>query len=65
MPTPIPGLNTKKRSSMLCLSGFEFCSRWVPLNVVLLKTTILHSMSVTVIVFFLLLFQPVQICVKC
>ena len=49
---------------MLCLSGFEFRSRWVPLNVDLLKTTILHSMSVTVIAFFLLLFQPVQICFK-
>ena len=60
----LPGLNTKKRSSMLCLSGFEFYSRWVPLNVDLLKTTILHSVSVTVIVFFLLLFQPVQICFK-
>ena len=49
---------------MLCLSGFEFYSCWVPLNVDLLKTTILHSVSVTVIVFFLLLFQPIQICFK-
>ena len=25
-------LNTKIRSSMLCLSGFELYSRWVPLE---------------------------------
>ena len=31
MPTYIYRLNTKIRSTMLCLSGFELYSRWVPL----------------------------------
>ena len=25
-------LNAKTRLTMLCLSGFELCSRWVPLT---------------------------------
>ena len=29
---PISTENSKMRSAMLCLCGFEFCSRWVPLN---------------------------------
>ena len=29
---PIYRLNTKIRSTMLCLSGFELYSRWVPLS---------------------------------
>ena len=32
MPT-IYRLNTKISSTMLCLSGFELYSRWVPLNI--------------------------------
>ena len=31
MPTYIYRLNTKIRSTMQCLSGFELYSRWVPL----------------------------------
>ena len=31
MPIYIYRLNTKTRSTMLCLSGFELYSRWVPL----------------------------------
>ena len=30
-------LNTKMRLRMLCLSGFELYSRWVPLRVVKVK----------------------------
>ena len=29
---PIPTENSKMRSTMLCLCGFELYSRWVPLN---------------------------------
>ena len=29
-------LNTKVRSTMLCLSGFELYSRWVPLTIVVI-----------------------------
>ena len=28
---PIPTENSKMRSTMLCLCGFELYSRWVPL----------------------------------
>ena len=38
--------NTKTRLSMLCLSGFELYSRWVPLSC-LLATKILHRNSPT------------------
>ena len=33
MPTSTVRLNTKMRSSMLCLSGFELYCRWVPLSI--------------------------------
>ena len=32
LPKYIYPLNTKIRLTMLCLSGFELYSRWVPLN---------------------------------
>ena len=32
LPKYIYHLNTKIRLTMLCLSGFELYSRWVPLN---------------------------------
>ena len=31
---PILTVKTKKRLAMLCLSGFELYSRWVPLNTI-------------------------------
>ena len=34
-------LNTKKRLTMLCLSGFELYSRWVPLILRLLRPNLL------------------------
>ena len=37
----MPRLNAKIRSTMLCLSGFDLYSRWVPLMEVYI-TDILH-----------------------
>ena len=39
----MPRLNTKTRLTMLCLSGFELYSRWVPLTKVqLLLVQLVH-----------------------
>ena len=43
---PIYRLNTRTRSTMLCLSGFKLYSRWVPLIVVTsIKRTVLRWLS--------------------
>ena len=39
-------LNTKILLTMLCLSGFELYSRWVPLLVLALKSSVYKSYKV-------------------
>ena len=40
---PIYRLNTKIRSTMLCLGGFELYSRWVPPQVIMLAKFLDHN----------------------
>ena len=42
---PISTVNTKIRLTMLCLSGFELFSRWVPLSSKCYKTWLRLLMS--------------------